>query len=431
MNAEKIKIIKIMKKVLFILCFLGGLVIGFYPVSNQPIKLQVISENKESIICFSFDELQYASESQDELLISWDALDTTDFKEINIYRYFDSIVIAKINLSGMGRYGYYDDLGIHFYSEVIGKLYNYSKSFLYERMIFAEALVALGILCWIMLNAAMEKLDVNSRDNHGPIYEVGMFARNLKKYIQYIVYAAKADLKAEVANSYLNRLWWILEPFCNMLVYVIVFGHIMGNNIESYATFVFSALIMWNYFSHIINYSVKCVRNNRDIVTKIYVPKYILLLTNMVLNFIKMLFSLVVLLVMLLIFKIEIHWAILYIIPCYALMLLISFALGMIFLHYGVFIDDLAYAVGILLNMLMFLSGVFYEVITSLSEPLNQMLMCLNPVAMFIDSMRNALLYNRIVNVPLIVIWIILSLLIAYVGIHIVNKNENGYVKVI
>lgn len=216
-----------------------------------------------------------------------------------------------------------------------------------------------------------------------------------------------------------------------MLVYVIVFGHIMGNNIESYATFVFSALIMWNYFSHIINYSVKCVRNNRDIVTKIYVPKYILLLTNMVLNFIKMLFSLVVLLVMLLIFKIEIHWAILYIIPCYALMLLISFALGMIFLHYGVFIDDLAYAVGILLNMLMFLSGVFYEVITSLSEPLNQMLMCLNPVAMFIDSMRNALLYNRIVNVPLIVIWIILSLLIAYVGIHIVNKNENGYVKVI
>ena len=298
-------------------------------------------------------------------------------------------------------------------------------------MIFAEALVAFGILCWIMLNAAMEKLDINSRDNHGPIYEVGMFARNLKKYTQYIVYAAKADLKAEVANSYLNRLWWILEPFCNMLVYVIVFGHIMGNNIESYATFVFSALIMWNYFSHIINYSVKCVRNNRDIVTKIYVPKYILLLTNMVLNFIKMLFSLVVLLVMLLIFKIEIHWAILYIIPCYALMLLISFALGMVFLHYGVFIDDLAYAVGILLNMLMFLSGVFYEVITSLSEPLNQMLMCLNPVAMFIDSMRNALLYNRIVNVPLIVIWIILSLLIAYVGIHIVNKNENGYVKVI
>lgn len=105
MNAEKIKIIKIMKKVLFILCFLGGLVIGFYPVSNQPIKLQVISENKESIICFSFDELQYASESQDELLISWDALDTTDFKEINIYRYFDSIVIAKLTFQGWGDMG--------------------------------------------------------------------------------------------------------------------------------------------------------------------------------------------------------------------------------------------------------------------------------------------------------------------------------------
>ena len=103
----------------------------------------------------------------------------------------------------------------------------------------------------------------------------------------------------------------------------------------------------------------------------------------------------------------------------------------MIFLLYGVYIDDLGYAVGILLQILMFLSGIFYDTLTSLSTPLNVMMLSVNPVAMFIDTMRNGLLYNTVANVPLWTIWIVLSLQLCYIGIHIVYKNENGYVKVV
>ena len=241
----------------------------------------------------------------------------------------------------------------------------------------------------------------------------------------------KADLKAEVANSYLNRLWWLLEPLFNMLVYVIVFGKMMGNSVENYATFVFAGLLMWNFFSKTINYSVKCVRNNRDIVTKVYVPKHVLLISNMMLNFYKLLFSLIVLVPMLFIFKVKIGIFIFWIIPAYTLMLLISFGIGMILLHYGVYIDDLGYAVGILLQMLMFLSGVFYDAVTGLSTPLNVMMLILNPISMFIDAMRNALLYNTVADVPLIIIWHIMAALISYIGIHMVYKNENSYVKVV
>lgn len=178
-------------------------------------------------------------------------------------------------------------------------------------------------------------------------------------------YAAKADLRAEVANSYLNRLWWLLEPLFSMLVYVIVFGRIMGNSVENYATYTFSALLMWTFFSKAINYSVKCVRNNRDIVTKVYVPKHVLLISNMILNMYKLVFSLIVLIPMLIIFKVNIGFCVLGVIPAYVLMILLSFGPGMILLHFGVYIDDLAYAVNILLQMLMFLSGIFYDVITS------------------------------------------------------------------
>ena len=216
-----------------------------------------------------------------------------------------------------------------------------------------------------------------------------------------------------------------------MLVYVIVFGGMMGRSIENYATFVFSALLMWNFFSKTINYSVKLVRNNKDIVTKVYVPKFVLLLSNMFLNLFKLLFSMIVLVIMLIIFRIPIGLNTFMVLPPFAILIMLAFGLGMIFLHYGVYVDDLSYAVGILLSMLMLLSGIFYEVVSTLSEPLNVMMITLNPVAMVVDTMRHALLYQEIVNIPMLILWFFISLILCCIGIHVVYKNENGYVKVV
>ena len=57
--------------------------------------------------------------------------------------------------------------------------------------------------------------------------------------------------------------------------------------------------------------------------------------------------------------------------------------------------------------------------------------MCLNPVALLIDTMRNALLYNTAANLPLLGMWFLVSLILCAVGVHIVYKNENSYVKVV
>ncbi len=442
---KKLSIINKLKTILVIACIAGGVFIGFYPFPRQDLTLNIYTDAESMSIRLAKNDIRdlliidengdpVTPENPDEqasLFIDWTAAGASELKEIDICRKYNSIVIAKIPSEAMWQYGVVDENGITLNQRGIEYLYQYTVSFLVERMIYAEIMVGVVIFLWILLNALKEKMNSDNRDNHGPIYEISFFFRNLAKYRKYMIYAARADLNAEVANSYLNRLWWILEPFCNMLVYVVVFGKVMGSSIEKYATYVFSALLMWNFFSHIVNYSVKCIRSNRDIVTKIYVPKYILLLTNMILNFIKLLFSLMVLVVMLFIFKVQINWSILWLVPAYILMLILAFGVGMIFLHYGVFVDDLSYAVGILLNLLMFLSGMFYDVVTALPEPLNHVLMCVNPVVVFIDSMRNALLYNKIANIPLILIWLVLAILISYIGIHIVNKNENGYVKVI
>lgn len=352
-------------------------------------------------------------------------------REIRLYRKFKTLCIDKITSGALPAYGWIAEDGIYLNAEGVEILDDNSSSFMMERFFYAEIALAVFLLLRILVNAWAEKADPNNYDNHGPIYEIKKFIGELRKYAQYMNYAAKADLKAEVANSYLNRLWWLLEPFFNMLVYVIVFGQVMGSSIENYATFVFSALLMWNFFGKVVNYSVRCVRANKDIISKIYVPKHVLMITDMILDFYKLLFSLIVLVPMLFIFHVHLGINIFWIIPAYIVMIVSSFAVGTILLHYGVYIDDLGYAVSILLSMLMFMSGTFYDVITGLPKPLNAMMLVLNPVSMYMDTMRNALLYNLVSNVPLLVLWTVLSLLVGYIGMHTIYKNENSYVKII
>ena len=442
-------VLKILKIAILALSFIGLAVIALFPFENRDITVKIYSSSNKVL----FSELYTVSSIKDNSskLITLQATEespalvryirfyglskTTIAKEIDYNEFSRNIDSAEsgsftwtnkgLLVSGDG------SVKLNMNNAYSNTLKILSASMLQERLILAGFYLCFMALLFIICNIFQEKLSDTKQNNHAFTVEVKKFLGHFKKYKDFMDYSARADLNAEVANSYLNRFWWLLEPLFNMIVYVVVFGRVMGNSVQNYATFVFSALLMWNYFNKIINYSVKLVRNNRDIVTKVYVPKFVLLFSNMILNFYKFLFSLIVLVIMLIVYKVHIGFCILGIIPAFVLMLLLSFGIGMILLHFGVYIDDLSYAVNILLTMLMFLSGVFYNVFTTLSYPLNVLMICLNPVSLFIDVMRNALLYNTIVHVPLVCMWLIISLILCYIGVHIVYKNENSYVKIV
>ena len=104
------------------------------------------------------------------------------------------------------------------------------------------------------------------------------FITNIKKYFKYAVYSARADLKSEVAGSYLNWLWWILDPLCFMMIYIFIAAVVFKSSEPYFPVFIFIGLTVWDFFNKTVNASVKIVSNNRAIVTKIYIPKYILIL---------------------------------------------------------------------------------------------------------------------------------------------------------
>lgn len=257
------------------------------------------------------------------------------------------------------------------------------------------------------------------------------FFKNIKKYFKYAVYSARAELKSEVADSYLNWLWWIIEPVCFMLIYTFVFGVVFKNNTPYFASFVFVGLTAWEFFNRMVTGSVKLIINNRDLVTKVYIPKYILLLSKSFTYLFKMFISLVITFCLMLFQHVPFTWHILLIIPVLIVLYLLAFGIGLILMHYGVTLNDLANLTTIALRMVFYLSGVFFNITERLHGRLGTVLLKFNPIAFLMNELRKSLVYGKMLDLPILGIWCLVALLLCCIGVHVIHKNENSYAKVI
>lgn len=257
------------------------------------------------------------------------------------------------------------------------------------------------------------------------------FVKNVKKYWKYSVYASKAELKSEVANSYLNWLWWILDPLAFMVIYTFMVQIVFKTSEPYFPVFIFVGLTCWNYFNTTVSGSVKLVSNNKGIVTKVYVPKYILLLVKSFKNLFKMMISWVLVIGLMLIFKVPFEWTMLYWFLIIPVLFVVTFGVSTILLHFGIFVEDLYNVTNIALKLLFYLSGIFYSIGSRLSGPLANILLKLNPIAFIMDQCRNVMIYNKMPNFGWLAIWFVVGCLLSWIGVTIIHKYENSYAKVI
>ena len=256
------------------------------------------------------------------------------------------------------------------------------------------------------------------------------FFQDIKKYYKYIIYATKSNLKTEVANSYLNWLWWILDPLCFMLVYTFIVEIVFKTSEPNFPVFVLIGLTVWNFFNTNTNSSVKLIASNKSIVTKVYIPKYVLTLVKMFTNLFKMMISWGLILIMMLLFKVPYTFYMLQFLPVLIVLFILSFGISTILMHFGVFVEDLNNVMNILLKLVFYMSGIFYAISTRVPDPFNRILLNLNPIALIIDSFRKAFLTGSLINYRMLCIWLIVGIVLSIIGIKTVQKYENSYAKV-
>lgn len=256
------------------------------------------------------------------------------------------------------------------------------------------------------------------------------FFADFKKYYRYSIVSAKSQLKAEVAGSYLNWVWWILDPLCFMLLYTFIFGYVFQSREQYFPVYIFIGLTMWTFFNKTLQASVKLIKSNKSVISKVYFPKFILLLSRIWVNGFKMAVSFGIVVLMMVVFRIPVTLNVLFFVPIVLILGLLTFGLGCFLMHYGVYVQDLSNVISIVMRMLFYLTGIFYNLEKRVPE-LGVIMNRYNPAAFLISSMRQSLIYSRTPDCLMLLVWFAVSVLLAVLGVRKIYKEENSYVKAI
>ena len=86
------------------------------------------------------------------------------------------------------------------------------------------------------------------------------------------------------------------------------------------------------------------------------------------------------------------------------------------------------------LQHVFYLSAIFYSIETRVGKALGDgyvtLLLRCNPAALVIDSLRKCMLYNTEPDFAALGLWLAVGCIFSAIGIRLIYKNENSYVKI-
>lgn len=200
----------------------------------------------------------------------------------------------------------------------------------------------------------------------------------------------KRDFKKRYARTALGMAWSVLNPLLQLLIMRLVFTFFFGRGTPHYTTYLFSGLIVFNYFSDSTREGMTTLVDNAPIFTKINVPKYLFLFAKNVQTMLNFLLILLVFFLFCIFDHITFTWK--FILLLYPIVLLVIFNVGagLILSAAYVFFRDMQYFWGVFLTLLNYVSAVFYQ-INNFSDEI-QKLFYLNPVYLYIRYFRKIVL---------------------------------------
>ncbi len=255
------------------------------------------------------------------------------------------------------------------------------------------------------------------------------FIKDVVKYKEYVYLSSRSELKTQVSETVLGYLWWILDPFLQMLIYTLLVTFIMKKKMENFAVFAFIALLPWKWFLTSISSSTDCIKKKASVLQQVYLPKFILPLIKCLVNLVKFIFGFVVIFILLFAFKIKPTFHIIEVIPVIIVNGLFLYGVCLHVAHYGVFLTDLKNMMNHLTRLWFYVSPGIYH-ISQIPEKY-RFLWWLNPMTTFFESYRNVIMYGKSPLYGYLLVWFVVSCVILYLGLRNSYKFDKNYTKVI
>ena len=245
----------------------------------------------------------------------------------------------------------------------------------------------------------------------------------------------KRDVLAKYRGSFGGLLWLLLVPLLMLSLYTLVFGvfmHIQWPGVTNnlmYSLIIYIGLILLNFFSECLSRSPSTIINNANFVKKVVFPIEIYPWVIVGSALFHAIINTLILAVFCLLLLGKIHGTMLLLPLLFLPLIFVTLGISWFLCSAGVYIRDIAHMMVFTMQIVMYLSPVFYS-LSMLPEVFQKVLM-INPLTFIIEQARGLILFGNLPQWSGLGIYFMASIIIAYLGFIGFQKTKDGFADVL
>ena len=252
------------------------------------------------------------------------------------------------------------------------------------------------------------------------------YIQNFLKFRPLLSELVSRDIKIKYRRSVLGVLWTLLNPLLMMIILSVVFSNLFKFDVENFPLYLLSGQIVFNFYSESTSSAMSAITGNAALIKKVYVPKYLFVISRVFSSFINLMASFTALLLVMMAMRSELHWTVM--LSPIPLMLLVLFSLGvgMILSAVTVKFRDIMHLYSVFLTALTYLTPVIYpmSILPNWLTPIVE----LNPITNIMLMFRDVMLYNTIFGWKSIIIAIVEAGLALVIGLRVFYKAQDEFI---
>ncbi|MGE5048132.1 MAG: ABC transporter permease, partial [Deltaproteobacteria bacterium] len=210
-------------------------------------------------------------------------------------------------------------------------------------------------------------------------------------------------------------------------VYTVVFATIMQSPQRNFAIFLLSALLPWLFFSVAVLQGLNSILVNQELIRKVRVPQAVFPLSVVGSNLVNFVLSFVPLLLLMGVLRQPFTAALLFVPVGMIVLTVFTSGVTLLFATFTVFFRDVRHLAEVALQMLLYLSPVFYDL-----QMLGQhdqwwfrafrLLLRVNPLSYLVPLVRDPVYYGRLPSLHVVAVASASALVSLVVGFFVFER---------
>ena len=151
-----------------------------------------------------------------------------------------------------------------------------------------------------------------------------------------------------------------MNPLFMMIILSVVFSNLFKFDIENFPLYLLSGQIIFNFYSESTSSAMSAITGNAALIKKVYVPKYLFVISRVFSSFINLMASFTALILVMIATRAELHWTVILSFIPLALLVFFSLGIGLILSAITVRFRDIMHLYSVFLTALTYLTPVIY-----------------------------------------------------------------------